>query len=72
MNFNNFTIKAQEAVQESVNLVQQYGQQVIEPAHIMAGCRHTLVNTRGPSVLIISCIITWMSLLQVILSLLSK
>ena len=37
MNFNNFTIKAQEAVQESVNLVQQYGQQVIEPAHIMAG-----------------------------------
>lgn len=37
MNFNNFTIKTQEAVQESVNLVQQYGQQVIEPAHIMAG-----------------------------------
>ncbi len=37
MNFNNFTIKAQEAVQESVNLVQQHGQQVIEPVHIMAG-----------------------------------
>ena len=37
MNFNNFTIKAQEAVQEAVNLVQQMGQQTIEPAHLMAG-----------------------------------
>ena len=37
MNFNNFTIKAQEAVQEAVNLVQQLGQQSIEPAHLMAG-----------------------------------
>jgi ATP-dependent Clp protease ATP-binding subunit ClpB len=37
MNFNNFTIKAQEAVQEAVNLVQQFGQQTIEPAHLMAG-----------------------------------
>lgn len=30
MNFNNFTIKAQEAVQEAVNLVQGRGQQTIE------------------------------------------
>ena len=37
MNFNNFTIKAQEAVQEAVNLVHQLGQQTIEPAHLMAG-----------------------------------
>ena len=37
MNFNNFTIKAQEAVQEAVNLVQQQGQQMIEPAHLMSG-----------------------------------
>ena len=37
MNFNNFTIKAQEAVQEAVNFVQQLGQQTIEPAHLMAG-----------------------------------
>ena len=37
MNFNNFTIKAQEAVQEAVNLVQQMGQQTIEPAHLMTG-----------------------------------
>ncbi len=37
MNFNNFTIKAQEAVQEAVGLVQQNGQQAVEPAHLMAG-----------------------------------
>lgn len=37
MNFNNFTIKSQEAVQEAVNLVQSKGQQVIETAHILNG-----------------------------------
>ncbi len=37
MDFNKFTIKAQEAVQEAVNLVQQQGQQVIEPVHILNG-----------------------------------
>ena len=37
MNFNNFTIKSQEAVQEAVNLVQSRGQQAIEPAHILHG-----------------------------------
>ncbi len=37
MNFNNFTIKAQEAVQEALNLAQSRGQQAIEPAHIMHG-----------------------------------
>jgi len=37
MNFNNFTIKAQEAVQEAVNLVQARGQQAIEPIHLLAG-----------------------------------
>ena len=35
MNFNNFTIKSQEAVQQSVQLVSQRGQQVIEAAHIL-------------------------------------
>ncbi|MBQ8270680.1 MAG: ATP-dependent chaperone ClpB [Bacteroidaceae bacterium] len=35
MNFNKFTIKAQEAIQEAVNRVQSLGQQIIEPAHIM-------------------------------------
>ena len=37
MNFNNFTIKAQEAIQEAVNITQSHGQQQIEPAHLMAG-----------------------------------
>ena len=37
MNFNNFTIKAQEAVQEAVNLAQAKGQQAIEPVHLLAG-----------------------------------
>lgn len=37
MNFNNFTIKAQEAVQKSIDLAQQNGQQVIEPEHLLSG-----------------------------------
>ena len=37
MNFNKFTNKAQEAVQEAVNIAKEHGQQVIEPAHIMGG-----------------------------------
>ena len=37
MNFNKFTIKAQEAIQEAVNLARANGQQVIEPVHIMGG-----------------------------------
>ena len=37
MNFEKFTIKAQEAVQEAVNTAQLNGQQVIEPAHILKG-----------------------------------
>ncbi len=35
MNFNNFTIKAQEAVQEAVNLTQAHNGQVIEPIHLL-------------------------------------
>ena len=37
MNFNNFTIKAQEAVQEAVNAVQNQGQQAVEPIHLLQG-----------------------------------
>ena len=37
MNFNNFTIKSQEAVQKSIDLVREKGQQAIEPAHILWG-----------------------------------
>lgn len=37
MNFNNFTIKSQEAVQQAVNLAQSRGQQAIEPEHLLTG-----------------------------------
>ena len=37
MNLNNFTIKAQEAIQEAVNRVQRQGQQTIEPEHLLSG-----------------------------------
>ena len=37
MNFNNFTIKSQEAVQQAIQLVQSRSQQVIEPEHLLAG-----------------------------------
>ena len=36
MNFNKFTIKAQEAIQTAVNRVQSLGQQAIEPTHILS------------------------------------
>jgi ATP-dependent Clp protease ATP-binding subunit ClpB len=37
MNFNNFTIKAQEAVHKSIEIAQGNNQQMIEPAHILKG-----------------------------------
>lgn len=37
MNFDNFTIKAQQAVQQAVDRAQQSGQQVITPVHLLAG-----------------------------------
>ena len=45
MNFNNFTIKSQEAIQEAINLAQSAGQQVIEPAHILVGVLKKGENT---------------------------
>ena len=44
MNFNNFTIKSQEAVQEAVNLAQAKGQQAIEPVHLLQGVIKTGEN----------------------------
>ncbi len=37
MNFNNFTIKSQEAVQSAIDLVKAKGQQAIEPPHLLKG-----------------------------------
>lgn len=37
MNFNNFTIKSQEAIQKAVEFTRSAGQQSIEPVHILKG-----------------------------------
>ena len=37
MNFNNFTIKSQEAIQKAVELTRGAGQQSIEPLHLLKG-----------------------------------
>ncbi|MEN9919388.1 MAG: ATP-dependent chaperone ClpB [Bacteroidota bacterium] len=37
MNFNNFTIKSQEALQKAIELVKERGQQTIEPSHVLMG-----------------------------------
>jgi len=35
MNFNNFTIKSQDAIQQAVELVQSKGQQIVETPHLL-------------------------------------
>ena len=37
MTFDKFTIKAQEVVQEAVNIAQRNGQESIEPVHLLKG-----------------------------------
>ncbi|MCF0214087.1 MAG: AAA family ATPase, partial [Muribaculaceae bacterium] len=37
MNFNNFTIKAQEAIQKAVEITKNNGSQAIEPVHLLKG-----------------------------------
>ena len=37
MDFNNFTIKSQEAIQQAQHLAESLGQQSIEPAHLLKG-----------------------------------
>ena len=44
MNFNNFTIKSQEAVQKAVEITRSAGNQAIEPVHLLKG-----VMTEGES-----------------------
>lgn len=44
MNFNNFTIKSQEAIQKAVELTRAAGEQAIEPVHLLKG-----VITEGES-----------------------
>ena len=45
MNFNNFTIKSQEAIQQAIELVQSNGQQVVETPHLFKA-----VITKGEDV----------------------
>ncbi len=45
MTFDKFTIKAQEAIQEAVNIAQRAGQQTIEPIHLLKG-----VASKAPDV----------------------
>jgi ATP-dependent Clp protease ATP-binding subunit ClpB len=47
MNFNNFTIKAQEAVQKAIDLAQDNNQQMIEPAHLLKGVMMVGENITG-------------------------
>ena len=44
MNFNNFTIKSQEAIQKAVELTKSSGSQAVEPVHLLKG-----VMTEGDS-----------------------
>ncbi len=37
MNFNNFTIKSQDAIQKAVEIARRNGNQAIEPAHLLKG-----------------------------------
>ena len=37
MNFNNFTIKSQEAIQKAIEITRGAGNQAIEPVHLLKG-----------------------------------
>ncbi len=47
MNLNNFTIKAQEAIQHGFQIAQGNNQQAIEPGHLLKGLVHSAENVVG-------------------------
>lgn len=47
MNFNNFTVKSQEAIQHAFEVAQGKQQQAIETAHILKGLFHEAENVTG-------------------------
>ena len=49
MNFNNFTIKSQEAIQKAVELTKASGSQAIEPVHLLKGSRCSLTVPSPPN-----------------------
>jgi ATP-dependent Clp protease ATP-binding subunit ClpB len=44
MNFNDFTIKSQEALQQAFQIAEGYKQQSVEPAHVLKGILHVGEN----------------------------
>ncbi|HZH73084.1 MAG TPA: Clp protease N-terminal domain-containing protein, partial [Mariniphaga sp.] len=47
MNLNNFTIKAQEAIQHAFLVAQGNNQQAVETGHILKGLFHSAENVTG-------------------------
>lgn len=47
MNFNNFTIKSQEAIQHAFQIAQGNNQQAIETGHVLKGLLHSAENVTG-------------------------
>ncbi|MGD9558229.1 MAG: ATP-dependent chaperone ClpB [Mangrovibacterium sp.] len=47
MNFNNFTIKAQEALQHAFEVAQSKQQQAVETGHVLKGLLHAAENVTG-------------------------
>ena len=47
MNFNNFTIKSQEALQHAFEIAQANQQQAVENGHVMKGLLHAAENVTG-------------------------
>ncbi len=47
MNFNNFTIKAQEAVQQAIQIAQGNNQQAVETGHLLKGLLTNAENVTG-------------------------
>ena len=47
MNFNNFTIKAQEAVQQAIRIAEGNNQQAVETGHLLKGLLINAENVTG-------------------------
>ncbi|MGE4587749.1 MAG: Clp protease N-terminal domain-containing protein, partial [Mangrovibacterium sp.] len=47
MNFNQFTIKSQEALQTAFEMAQGRQQQAVEPGHVLKGLFHASENVTG-------------------------
>ena len=47
MNFDNYTIKSQEAIQKAVQIAQNNGQQIIENGHLLKAILEVDQNVAG-------------------------